>query len=292
MRIPDSQFYASSQRSIARARQDMAAAQERAATGLRVSKPSDDPLAAAQARREASRGRKASDHARTIDFGRVGLRAADAALDEVSGTLQRARELALQAANSTVSSGDRGSIAGEIDSLRELVVSLANTEAAGRYVFGGYRDESEPFDQSGTYAGTLEGREVEVSPGVRMPLGVTGERIFGASSGQDVFAALQNLSDALRADDLDAIRSSVGELVAADEQVVEARGELGVHMNAFEMAHSLSQRTQQLTQENISELVGADPFQAYSDLASSQQALQAAVEIASQLPPPGLLGRG
>jgi flagellar hook-associated protein 3 FlgL len=155
-------------------------------------------------------------------------------------------------------------------------------------VFGGYKDQSSPFAADGSYNGDSEAQEVEVSKGLRVPVGLTGDRVFGSAGGQDVFQALGDLSSALASNDMDGIHASLGQLEQSGRQVRLARVEIGGHVDAAEIARTVAQRGQDRAIAARSRLLDIDPLDAYTELARAQQALQAAVAVASQLPAPGL----
>src|ERR671933_347012 len=66
MRVTDSAAFAAIRKQVTRARAEFATAQEQASSGLRVQKPSDDPVAAAAARREHGARRCGSRAGRCI----------------------------------------------------------------------------------------------------------------------------------------------------------------------------------------------------------------------------------
>ena len=55
------------------------------------------------------------------------------------------RTLALQANNGTLTADDRGTIADQIERVRSRLLSLANTQSGGRYLFGGTKTDAPPF---------------------------------------------------------------------------------------------------------------------------------------------------
>src|SRR5512137_830182 len=166
MRVTDQMLFQMSSRYGGQARARVERATAQAASGMRVVHPGDDPAAAgllvegrvAQARLDAiaTAAGRASDE----------LTAADGALGSVNDALVRARELAMQLANPTYDASQRTQAAGEVDQLLQQVVSQMNAEVGGRYVFGGNRDGSAPFDAAGAYLGDAGVRQVEIAPGV------------------------------------------------------------------------------------------------------------------------------
>ena len=63
--------------------------------------------------------------------------AADSALSSATQIMDRARTLATEANTFTMDASGRQSIAGEVQSLLEQMVSISRTTVQGRYVFGG-----------------------------------------------------------------------------------------------------------------------------------------------------------
>ena len=141
MRVTDSSSFNGVQKSLLRARKDVAIAQEQAGSGMRVSKPSDDPVAAAAARRENSRKALADSGVKNTELAQMQLEGADQALGDVFEGLTRARELAVEQASDTAGPESRRAAAIEVRKIREQMVALGNTNVAGRYVFAGFRDQ-------------------------------------------------------------------------------------------------------------------------------------------------------
>lgn len=291
MRVPDSLFTQMSLRSLSGRRTDYLKAQQQASTGLRVEKPSDDPTAAARARRFRSQQKRADGHARAIDHATTALSAADNAMSSASSTIQRARELAIQGLNDTLSSSERQSISEEISALREHMRAVANTETAGRYIFGGLADDQPPFPAgSNVYAGDATEQEVEVSPGVRVPLGISGDQIFSVAGQSNVFDALDTIITGLQADDTTVMRDGLDRIVLAQDLIHEKWSEVGTHMTSVDIAATVVDRNSYSASDSLSREIEVDAFTAFSGLSTAQSALEAAVSLASQLPPPGLIG--
>jgi flagellar hook-associated protein 3 FlgL len=291
MRISDSMFYLRSKNNMAKARERLAEAQKRASTGMAVSNSSDDPVAYAQAQRETIRSSQAEHFERTINIAALALMVADDALSQVTEALQTVRDDALRAASDTVDATERADLALEVGALSDQVLALANTQAEGQYIFGGYLDNAQPFDANGNYVGHSDVQQVEVASGVKLKKGLAGDKVFGAAGGQDMFAALRGLKTALEQNDKAGVRDSLDAIEKAQEQIVAARSELGATTDSFNVARSVAQQVQTRVAENRSKLVEADTFDAASDLARAQQTLQIAVTVASALPTSGLASR-
>ena len=115
----------------------MATAQRQIASGKRIDKPSDDPLATHNALRLRSELAGIAQDQRTISDTQGWLDTTDSALATITDVVHRARELALQGANGAIGQTERNKLADEIDQLIETAKSAANTSYGGRYVFAG-----------------------------------------------------------------------------------------------------------------------------------------------------------
>ena len=146
--------------------------------------------------------------------------------------------------------------------------------------------------QQARFVGSSDVPELDVAPGVRVPVGVAGDVTFsGAGGGVDVFTAFDDLITALQTNDEVAIRGSIDSFEAAHAQVVEARTTLGARTNALDVADSVVTKIKDAAEARQTELVGVDPLDVYSELQQAQFAFEAAVSVASQLPGPSLVGR-
>lgn len=166
----------------------LARSQQQIASGRRILRPSDDPAGAArvlnlQRHREATRALLD-----TALAARPLLEGAASHLQESSELLARGRELALQGLNGTLSAADRESLAAEVEFLREQLLSQANANVAGRYLFGGTETGAAPWEELDTgtssrvvYGGSLSEPRVPLGNGLELAVHVNGAEAFGAS---------------------------------------------------------------------------------------------------------------
>ncbi|MEM9070790.1 MAG: flagellar hook-associated protein FlgL [Myxococcota bacterium] len=291
MRVSDKATYQLHQKNLSRLKSAWTESQEQAVRGRRVLKPSDDPLATSLAVRERSKSARADSYSRSIDMANHRLDATDRTLGDVASALRRVRELTVQASNDTITALERTDIAVEIRSLRDTIHSLANTKEAGSFIFAGFPDDSAPFDPAGTFLGSSDVAELEVSPGVRVAVGIAGDEAFsGAGGGVDVFTVIDDLVTALETDDIVGIQGSLDTVDAAHAQVVSSRGEVGSRQVQLDVSQGVVDRFKDRAEIRQGELIGKDSVDAILELEQAQGAYQAAVQIASQLPGPSLVG--
>jgi len=174
------------------------------ATGRRIERSSDDPAAAAQlrsvARREALAAVEGDNAARLgQDLG-----SAAAEIEAVKTLLQRARELAVQAANTPTGADGRQAIAFELEQLSEELFTRANAVTlTGEPLFAGLSSGTAfTRDALGnvTYAGTPTSGAVPVAPGTAIERGLPGSEVFEFDLGgtpTSAFAVLGGLAAAL-----------------------------------------------------------------------------------------------
>jgi flagellar hook-associated protein 3 FlgL len=284
MRVTETMIYQRTADRASLALSTVARAQGEVSSGLRVQSPGDDPQAASMLVRhrfdKAHTTAIQSGAQRAIDE----LNTADSALESAKTSLARAQVLATQFGNDTYSASNRASAAEEVDGLFKQVVADLNTRFGDRYLFGGFQDHQEPFSTTGTYLGDTGVRQVEVAPGVYDDASVRADVMAkGVGGGVDILEALQDLSEALRANDGDAIRATIGSLNTGLDQVSSARSRVGASVNIY--TSTVNTCTSQITDAKriIGELGDADILDASSRLSLAQYALNATLTTAAKI---------
>jgi len=152
----------------------LAELQQQVASGKRVSKPSDDPVAAG---RSLSCSQQISDigqYLRNAAIAKDFMSVTSSTLDEVYSQVQSAISDAQSSLNSTVSDAARRALVARLDSSLEQLQALANATHLGRYIFSGHRTDAPPLahlhtlDAGGAFttqaaAGTLTINGVDVA---------------------------------------------------------------------------------------------------------------------------------
>ncbi|MDE3077636.1 MAG: flagellar hook-associated protein FlgL, partial [Chloroflexota bacterium] len=124
--------------------------QQQVTTGHVINQPSDDPFTAAQAVTFRQRIGLNGQLQRNLDAADGWLTATDSALGSVGDVLQRARQLALQGANDTMTPSDRQKIALEIHQILLNVVDVSNSKFGGEFIFAGTKTTVQPFIHNGS----------------------------------------------------------------------------------------------------------------------------------------------
>lgn len=204
-RISLSQIFGQGLRGMQTATQRIYLTQGQLSSGLRVQKPSDDPIAAAQILGLNQTQAQIDQYKKNIDGGTSALELEDSQMAAVTNLLTRIRELAVQAGNGGLSASDRQGIAAEIRSRIDELAGIGNTRNAnGEYIFGGFQGQQEPFVLDGPtyiYRGDDGQRQIQVGSGTFVPINDSGNAIFVAipSSRLPVTPAAGNTGNATAA---------------------------------------------------------------------------------------------
>jgi len=127
----------SAQRSLSSSQSDLSTAMSRLSSGLRVNSAKDDAAGIVIAETQTTQIRGMNVAMRNANDAISLAQTAEGAIGQVNETLQRMRELAVQAANGTYSSGDRANLNTEFAQLgAEVGRILSGTEFNGLNVLG------------------------------------------------------------------------------------------------------------------------------------------------------------
>lgn len=196
MRISTLTMYNQNVSSMNRQQTEFMKIGQQIASGKRIVNISDDPQAMTQAI-NISQSKAVSSQ---FSDARVGVRNAlsqeESVLNTVNDVYSRAKTLMVQASSDTLADADRASVASELRGLYESLIGLGNTrDGNGRYLFGGYQDDTAPFvrdaDGNVNYVGNTEVREQQVDGERRMAVGHSGDKIF-----RSVHSSASYLADA------------------------------------------------------------------------------------------------
>ena len=125
------------QRNLTNSQSSLAVSMQRLSSGLRVNSAKDDPAGLAIAERMTSQVRGMNAGIRNANDGISMSQTAEGAMGKVSDSLQRMRELSVQAANATNSNDDKDSLDKEFGELaKEIQRVLGGTSFNGQKVLG------------------------------------------------------------------------------------------------------------------------------------------------------------
>src|SRR3954467_11965065 len=125
------------QRNLSASQGSLATSMQRLSSGLRINSAKDDAAGLAIAERMNAQVKGMNVGVRNANDGISMSQTAEGALSQVSNSLQRMRELAVQARNATKSSSDKDSLNKEFSQLQqEISRVLAGTTFNGKHILG------------------------------------------------------------------------------------------------------------------------------------------------------------
>lgn len=183
MRVSTNQINLVATKSILDQQTRVARTQEQLSTGKRILSPSDDPSGTAALIGYRQSLDTITQYQENITSARQRLQREESSLDSVGKILDRIRELALQANNSTLSEEDRRYIAVEVRQNLDEIMTVANTtDANGEYIFAGYQGRVQPFSRSATseylYSGDSGQRFLQIGATQQVAVGDSGDDVF------------------------------------------------------------------------------------------------------------------
>ncbi|RZU65552.1 flagellar hook-associated protein 3 FlgL [Microterricola gilva] len=188
------------QRNLQSSAGQLAKLQDQAMTRKAFSRASEDPSGAADAMRIRSQQRANDQYSRNIDNGLGWVTTIDSTLTESNDAMKRVRDLTVQGANDgALSPTAKEAIAVELDSLKEQLLGLANTQYLGRSVFAGNSSDGVAFNPDFSFTGAA-GSTVERRIGADTTVRVDGDgaAAFGVGA-NSVFALIDTIATELRA---------------------------------------------------------------------------------------------
>ena len=258
----------------------MATGQRQVATGVRFESVSESPSDGATILRSRRSLDRLEQLERNTTNAKLWLETGDTALNGAVTSLTRARTLTVQGANGINTPEARAAIAGDIRSIADELISIANTSINGRAIFGGTSGASGAFDASGLYQG--DGGQVlrNVTPGDSFVVAVPGPEIFGTANGPDplngtVFQMLNAVADSIEAGDPAGARLGIEAVDAAIGRIQGEVGRLGNLASRLDGVIDSNQSSQIATRSQISMTQDVDMGEAIVRLRAAETSYQA-----------------
>jgi flagellar hook-associated protein 3 FlgL len=272
MRVANKTIYDMVKFDLARIHEELNKANRVVTTGKRITDLSDDPVRLSEALNIKSVLSNLEQLGRNINMGRSWLATSESALNQVQDLISDTRALCVQMVNGTITAEQRAMAAEMVQNTIDEVVSLANTEVNGQYVFAGWRTDTIPFGQDGTYHGDNHAFAIKIGNDTTVEVGSDGEAVFGT-----LFTTLSDLKDALEGNDVGGIRSAMTNLDNDFDHITTKISGIGSKMIRMDMKERIFQDWTVTSTERLSKIEDADMAAAILELQSRQVVFQAAL---------------
>ncbi len=286
MRVTFNSLHENSVRNVQTAAGQLAEAQRQVSSGKRISRPSDDPSAAAGSLASRAELATVSRYEQAADSVYSRLTVIDTVLSDVVSKLTQAETAAMSARGSSKSQAQREAAAQELDGIRSALLDDFNAAFNGVYLFAGTRSTTRPYNQQANgsvdpYAGSTTEMQVDVNRQTAVTVVYDGSRITQGGAAQDVFAVIDDLMTAARNGDDDALGNGMAAIRAAFDRATAAQSRVGAGMVAIDGERTRLGEMHRAAQSQISKFEDANMAEAISSMNHADTAYRAALGAVS-----------
>lgn len=282
MRISDTQFSQMMLQSLQTNNAGLGKVLQQMATGDRLTKLSDDPMASIRILNLDREGSAINQYQRNIANVKTTLSSQEVYLDSVNESLKSMRELVLWGANGTLTDDDRAGMITELESLRDSIESSFNAQdEEGHYLFSGTKTDTPALSNSGAgyvVDGNSDKRVVTVAKGVTMESNMTAKDILELGGGNnvlnqidDLIAEFKNPSPNFKAE-VDASLNAIDDTLG---NVLGAMTEIGGRHNNLDLMDGAHGENKLFVDKVTSDISALDYGEASVRLSNYMAALQA-----------------
>ena len=254
-------------------------ANQQVSSGKKLVSLKDSPSGSAELAGISAQLADIDQYSANADSGCLYLGVADSAFSSVHTLVQTIFTKGSAATSEVVDPAQRAGLAGEIRSLRDEILSLANSETQGRYIFSGSASNAPAFTIAGdtvTYQGDQVVNDVDIGNGVTVPQGFAGDAVF-----TPIFDRINDLLTAVDAGDAAGMEAALSQFSSTLAGLNTYRVQVGVSQNTIlDIKNEQNTAKTDLTSRQ-SVLQDADMAQAVTQLQQIQTALQAALTARS-----------
>ena len=300
MRITNSTMTTTFMRNLTRNLNQMQKYHNQLSSGKLVSKPSDNPMLVSKIMSLNNNVMQNNQYGTNIKDTIGWVDTQDTALNSMSGTLNRARDLIIYASNGPLSDTDRAAIKDEmVMKVGELADAL-NTNFDGRYIFGGQKTTTKPYElvevtEDGktyevlTYMGYDNNISREISPGVEIEMVTNGERVTGKEDElgkllKEIIVAMESKEGAAKLSD-----DFLGTFDEQIDNVIRVRSNIGAIQNRLDSSLSRNETEKLNISKLLSEKEDIDVAEKYMEFSVMSSVYKASLSVGAQILQPSLL---
>jgi len=277
--------------------QRLADANRKISSGKSISQPSDAPdqiESLLQLRADRQHNTQITSN---LTLAQTDAQSADNALASCIKLMDRALTLGTQGGSIALTADNRTSLAQEVQSLLQQMVSFSQTAVQGRFIFSGDQESSPVYSYNAAAAnGVVQLIAPAATKLIEDPAGgsfaaiKTAQQIFdthnadGTVATTNVFAALNNLSAALASNDTTAIADAIDPLKQATNYLNNMEAFYGTVENRVQNAVDFANTYDTQLQTQISQKEDADIPSAATELTQANTQLQAAFQMRAMMP--------
>lgn len=275
----------------------MTQTQAQLTSGIRISKPSDDPTAVGDVLQLQSDIGMATQVTSNLNGVKSEVDTASGVVQNAVSLLDQARSLAAQGASGTLAPAQRASMAAQAEQILNTLIDDSRATFDGRYLFSG--DNSSQPAYTVNLANPNGVDRLFTAPATRLIQDSSGQTFAVAKTAQDlfdhrnpgdslaadnVFAAVNSLRVALANNDQAGTLAAAASIQTAQEYLNQQGAFYGAVQNRITNALDVAQKFQLHSQTALSKERDTDVAAAATDLTQEQLNQQAAMQAQASLP--------
>lgn len=272
--------------------------QEKLASGVNIQKTSDDPLNSTRLQQLQEAAADDNQYTRNVNNMLSELNTTDSSISDITQLAQRARELAVQAGNDTLTPANLIAISQEVDQLINQAVQVGNTKLGQRFLFAGFQGGTQPFTRTGNnvaFNGSPSAtvppyqRPAELAAGVTITQNVDGTALLGSvttggapeavATGSGLLRTLTAFKLALQQGDKTTVRAQIGALSTDIDNITTLQADVGARVNRLELVKARLDNRKSVLQKEMSAIQDIDLAKTISDLTYQQTLYQASLKV-------------
>ena len=284
-RVATANMYDNSIRNIGGRQSSLAEQNEKLTAGKRVLRASDDPVAAAQAERAITRMERIKVEQSALSLQRNAMAEGESTLGDAVDLLQEMRALFVSAGNGANSAKEMQIIAGQLQTLREELLSVSNrTNTSGVPLLSALGSAITPFVNSSAFKDNgLPGQQAGGNTSI--PTALDGDMAFMLDSGESLFKELdtaitgiRNATSGSAANQSSVIQNGLANIDQGMDRLSALRGFAGDMLNrADRITGDQEVRSIQLEADR-SRAEDMDLVKGFSDFEQTKMGYQAALQ--------------
>jgi flagellar hook-associated protein 3 FlgL len=249
--------------------------QAKIATGKNLLRASDDPVAAVEISFAKDKQKTLLRFQDNIARVKDRLELTEISMTEMQNILTRIYELTIQAKNDTYSTADREAIRQEIITMKDMMVTLGNTQDSnGDAIFAGYKSDVIPFKENDQgvvqFFGDQGVARLQISETLMAATAINGVdafmRVNTETGYKDVFSIVDGIIDNMG--DISTNTTIIGEIKSSLSHFSNKLTEVGSLINLADLQNDSIEKRHMLMTEDLSELADADLSQLVTTLQS------------------------
>jgi flagellar hook-associated protein 3 FlgL len=266
-------------------------------SGVRISRPSDDPTAVGDVLHLQSDIGMVTQVTANLNNVKSQVDSASQIVQNAVSLLDQARTLAAQGASTTLSPTERSTLAAQVEQILNALVDDSRATFAGQYLFSGDSPSQPAYDVNLANPNGVDRlltapatRLIQDSTGVVFAVSKTAQDLFDHRNPDDslaadnVFAAVNSLRVALANNDQAGTAAAAASIQTAQEYLNQQGTFYGAVQTRMSNALDLAQKFQLQWQTALSAKKDTDVAAAATELAQEQLSEQAAMQAQASIP--------